>query len=48
MTDLLFSYFTKNPEINKSKIDVIMAKPAAGDTIISIRSKYQENDVIFI
>ena len=46
--DLFIGDFSANPAQNKSKFDVIMAEPAAGDTIVSVRSKYPGNDVIFI
>lgn len=47
-SDSFIGDFIANPTQNKSKFDVVMAEPAAGDTIVSVRSKYPGNDVIFI
>jgi nicotinic acid mononucleotide adenylyltransferase len=46
--DSFVNDFTSNPKRNNSKFDVTMAEPAAGDTIVRIRTEYPGNDVIFI
>ena len=40
--------FKSNPAKNKSKIDVTMAEPSVGDTIIRFREEYSGNDIIFV